>query len=162
VKLDAPVHYVGAGRRTVAGLIDASLVLGLVVALVVAALMAGVEIGDQVDAIIAGTGGGVWLWGFAALALAQALLWWLLGGTPGMLLMGCLVLDAKTGRRLSLPKSLLRCLGFWLCLAPLGLGLAWILRDPRHQGLHDKLAGSLVVGEDESLLSMEELSEMVN
>jgi len=33
----------------------------------------------------------------------------------------------------------------------------WILRDPRNQGLHDKLAGSVVVKEDESLMTLDEL-----
>ena len=44
-------------------------------------------------------------------------------------------------------------------VACLGAGVLWIIRDPRKQGLHDKLVGSLVVREDESLITLEELAE---
>jgi len=58
---------------------------------------------------------------------------------------------------LSLPRSLLRGTGLWLGLAGLGVGVLWIIWDPRHQGLHDKLAGSVVIREDESLMALDEL-----
>lgn len=161
----ATLHYVGAGRRSAAGLIDVALVLALVLAVALAVLIAGAGTGGGLDGTGSGTGtdrGDILLWLLVALPPAQVLLWWLLGGTPGMFLMGCLVLDANSARRLSLSRSLLRCLGFWLCVLALGLGFAWVVTDRRHQGLHDKLAGSVVVREDESSLSIEELAEKVN
>jgi uncharacterized RDD family membrane protein YckC len=37
----------------------------------------------------------------------------------------------------------------------------WSIWDRRHQGLHDKLAGSVVIKEDESLMALDELLESV-
>ncbi len=85
--------------------------------------------------------------------------WVRLGGTPGKLLMGCLVLDAVSGRRLGVARASLRCLGYLVSLLPLGLGFLWIAWAPRKQGFHDRLARTVVVLEDESRRCLEELEE---
>lgn len=41
--------------------------------------------------------------------------------------------------------GLVRTLGYLVCSVPVGLGFLWAARDPRHQGWHDKLAGTIVV-----------------
>ena len=162
MRLDANVQYVGFGRRLVAGLIDVILMLALGAAVVAPGLLAGAAWGREMDPsalswgsgseILAGTLLGVF-------TLGQVLLWFALKGTPGMLLMGCLVLDARNGRRLALGRCLLRGIGLWLGLLALGAGLLWIVTDPRRQGLHDKLARSVVVKEDEALMELDELAE---
>lgn len=83
--------------------------------------------------------------------------WMMLGGTPGKLLMGCELVDGRSGHRVSLGQALLRYLGYLLSALPLGLGFLWILWDRRKQGFHDKLAGTLVIREDERRLSLDEL-----
>jgi uncharacterized RDD family membrane protein YckC len=55
------------------------------------------------------------------------------------------VVDAKTGGPLSPGQSVLRYLGYFVALFPLGLGILWVAFDARKQGWHDKLAGTLVV-----------------
>ena len=155
---DAQVVYEGFWRRMLAGLTDLTLAAVVVVTLVLLAIAVGGSAPDA-PAIVADLAElpshAAWLVAF--ILSAQTLFWAFLAATPGMLLLGCQVLDAKSGRRLSLAKSFARALGLWLGLACLGVGVWWILRDPRRQGLHDKLVGSVVIKEDESLLALDEL-----
>ena len=139
------------------GVIDlalAAIVAGtlLLLGVVTGAGAPGASIADA--SRLAGSAG----WSLAMAVSAQTLLWTFLRGTPGMLLMGCQVLDARTGARLALARSLARAVALWLGLACLGVGVLWIIRDTRHRGLHDLLAGSVVVREDESLLTLDELA----
>jgi uncharacterized RDD family membrane protein YckC len=162
VKLDTCVTYEGFGRRLLAGLMDLALALVVVLALVLLRL-ASEESPPRASAVVEALSGlrisAPWI--FAMIFSAQTLFWTFLAGTPGMLLMGCLVLRAGSGRPLPLYRSLVRCVGLWLGLACLGAGVLWSIWDPRHQGLHDKLAGSVVVKEDESLMTLDELSSGV-
>ncbi len=93
-----------------------------------------------------------------ALALAGTACWTWMRGTPGQLIMGCRVVDARSGRRLPASRAALRCGGLAVSLLAAGLGLLWIAWDRRRQGWHDKMAGSLVVLEDESHLTLDELA----
>lgn len=158
MRLDAGVTYESFWRRMLAGLVD----LILAAILVVTLLLLGLALDKsppETSALVAGFDGlarhGAWL--LAMAVSAQALFWTFLSATPGMLLMGCQVVNGKSGGRLTLAGSLVRVVGLWLGLIPLGIGVLWILRDPRNQGLHDKLAGSVVVKEDESLMTLDEL-----
>lgn len=85
--------------------------------------------------------------------------WHYLAGTPGKLLLGCRVVDARRGRPPGWGRALLRYLGYFVSALPLGLGFLWILWDRRKQGFHDKIAGTVVVLEDESRRSLAELEE---
>jgi len=73
--------------------------------------------------------------------------WTRLGATPGKLLLDCRVVDAKTLLPLSGKKAMLRCLAYLASALPIYLGFVWIAFDKRKQGLHDKLAGTLVLHE---------------
>ena len=66
-------------------------------------------------------------------------------GTPGKLLLRCHVVDAQTLAPLTVTQSIVRYVGYFISLLPLGLGFLWIAFDPRKQGWHDKLAGSVVI-----------------
>ena len=160
MRLGAGVIYEGFGRRLLAGFIDLALMLVVVVTLVLLGL-AGDENPPRASALVADLSGlgSYALWLLGMIVSAQALFWTFLAATPGMLLLGCQVLRAGSGRHLSLPRSLVRCVGLWLGLVCLGVGVLWIIWDPRRQGLHDKLAGSVVIKEDESLMALDELLE---
>lgn len=80
-----------------------------------------------------------------------------LQGTPGLLLMDCRIVDARTGRRINLGQSLRRAMSLPLSVLPGLLGLFWIGWDRRRQAFHDKLAGTLVVRNDDALKSLREL-----
>lgn len=80
-------------------------------------------------------------------------------GTPGKLLMGCEIVNANTGEPLSIARAMLRYFAYLASALPLLLGFAWIAFDRRKQGLHDKIAGSLVIIADESRKSLQELEQ---
>jgi len=70
---------------------------------------------------------------------------WTLGGrTPGMALMGLRVLRAD-GRPVGFPTAVVRFLGYLLCFATFLLGFLLVLGSARRQGLHDRLARTVVV-----------------
>lgn len=71
-------------------------------------------------------------------------LWMMQGQTPGKVIMGLRVVRTD-GERLKLRNAILRFLGYWLSAALLFTGYLLVLIDNRRQGLHDKLAGTIVV-----------------
>ena len=159
---DARVTYEGFGRRLLAGFVDLALLLVAAVTLVLLGL-ASDENPPPASALVAELSAlrNHVPWLLATIFLAQTLFWTFLAATPGMLLIGCQVLRADKGGRLSLWQSLARGAGLWLGLACLGVGVLWSIWDPHHQGLHDKLVGSVVTKEDESLMALDELLESV-
>jgi uncharacterized RDD family membrane protein YckC len=158
MKVDAGAIYEGFRRRLLAGLLDLALALVTIVTLLLLWL-ATEESPPRASALVAGIvglGSSV-PWLLAVIFSAQTLFWTFLAATPGMLLLGCQVVRADDGRPLSLLRSLVRGVGLWLGLACLGAGVLWIIWEPRHRGLHDKLAGSVVIKEDESMMALDEL-----
>lgn len=87
--------------------------------------------------------------------------WVKLGATPGKLLMDCRVVDANTLEPLSWKKALLRCLAYLVSALPVYLGFVWIAVDKRKQGLHDKLARTLVLhqADDYANVSLSQIQE---
>ncbi|WP_028455850.1 RDD family protein [Chitinilyticum litopenaei] len=78
-------------------------------------------------------------------AVLTILFWLQLGATPGKMLLKLKVVDARTGQRLTLGKAILRYFGYFLSALLLGIGYFCVGWDKRKQGLHDKLAGTLVL-----------------
>ena len=95
--------------------------------------------------------------------LVTVALWVRFLGTPGKLLLNCQVVDADSFEPLTPRQALIRYLGYFVSLLPLGLGFLWIAWDKRKQGFHDKLANSVVLlnagieVDDESCKSLEQL-----
>lgn len=71
--------------------------------------------------------------------------WIRLGATPGKLLLDCRIVDARTLQPIGWKQALLRLFGYLISALPLYLGFFWIGWDKRKQGLHDKLAGTVVL-----------------
>lgn len=78
-------------------------------------------------------------------AIAVIAFWVARGATPGKMAISAQVVDARTGAKLSLGQSVGRYLGYYVSTIPLGLGLLWVGIDPKKQGWHDKLAGTVVI-----------------
>jgi len=77
---------------------------------------------------------------------AAAISFWLYKqATPGKMAISARVVDARTGNTLTLGQSVGRYLGYFVSTIPLGLGLIWVAFDPKKQGWHDKLAGTVVI-----------------
>lgn len=71
--------------------------------------------------------------------------WKFRSATPGKIWMGIMIVDAKTGEPATLAKLLLRLLGYVVCVITLFLGFLWMLIDRRNRGLHDLIAGTVVI-----------------
>ncbi len=108
------------------------------------------------------------VYGSADLLLTKALpflllilLWRRLGATPGKILLDCRVVDARTLENISTRSAFIRAAGYIISALPVYLGFLWIAFDKRKQGLHDKLAGTLVLHDpdDYANLSLQELME---
>lgn len=93
--------------------------------------------------------------------LLLILLWQRLGATPGKILLDCRVVDAKTLENISTRNAFIRAAGYIISALPVYLGFIWIAFDRRKQGLHDKLAGTLVLydPDDYANLSLQELMD---
>ena len=70
--------------------------------------------------------------------------WWLAGQTPGMRILG---IEVRTtgGTRVTPSRGIVRAAGMILAAIPLFAGYVPILLNERRQGLHDKLADTLVL-----------------
>ena len=78
-------------------------------------------------------------------AVLVIVFWVVARGTPGKLLCGLRVVDARNGESLDLLQAVIRYFGYFISTIPFFLGFLWIAWDARKQGFHDKLARSLVV-----------------
>lgn len=66
-------------------------------------------------------------------------------GTPGKMALRLKIVDANTGSKLSLGQAIGRYFAYIVAALPLLLGYIWVGIDKRKQGLHDKLAGTVVI-----------------
>jgi len=80
------------------------------------------------------------------LPFALTLTFWVVkGATPGKMIMGLIIVDARTLERASTTRLLVRYLSYFISMLPLFLGIFWVAFDKRKQGWHDKIAGTLVI-----------------
>lgn len=97
----------------------------------------------QKPSFIAGPWDFVINWIAPAVATVVFWRWW--DASPGKMALQLRVLDARTGRTMSTRQAIGRYFAYLASGIPLFLGFIWIGFDPRKQGWHDKLAGSVVV-----------------
>ncbi len=85
--------------------------------------------------------------------------WSLMSTSPGKLLMGCHIVDAKSLGPVSRQQAIIRLAGYFVSALPVYLGFAWAAVDKRKQALHDKLANTLVLyqSDDYAHQTIEEL-----
>lgn len=79
------------------------------------------------------------------LGLIFILFWIVKSATPGKMVLGCSIVDARTLGKASNMQNIIRYFGYFVSLIPLGLGFIWIGFDSRKQGWHDKLANTVVI-----------------
>jgi uncharacterized RDD family membrane protein YckC len=78
-------------------------------------------------------------------AVAIILFWAYRQATPGKMVIGAKIVDAKTLGKPSTGQLIGRYFSYYLSSIVLLLGFIWVGFDARKQGWHDKLAGTLVV-----------------
>lgn len=76
--------------------------------------------------------------------------WTVTGQTPGMRMMRVRV-HASDGRPPHVLRSIVRLVALVLCIIPIFLGFLPVALTERRRGLHDMLAGTVVVYDDEHL-----------
>ena len=136
------VPYAGIATRGIGLTIDVILAQGL--ALLTFGVLAAIQsLVSKVDfstaeKVIAAAG-----WAFIVSAYFVGF-WSFIGQTPGMQIMRIRVMDGHGGRP-NVLRSMLRGIGLILCIITLFLGFVPVLFDRRRRGLHDMLAGTVVV-----------------
>jgi uncharacterized RDD family membrane protein YckC len=90
-------------------------------------------------------GGGDFILTHVLPAIAIIIFWIYRSATPGKMAIRAKIVDAKTGRHPSKGQLIGRYFAYYISMLPLFLGFLWIAWDPRKQGWHDKLAGTVVV-----------------
>lgn len=139
-------EYVGFAKRLVAALIDVLILL--VVSVPVQLAIYGKEYFSYAQQ---GRFAGFWdvVIQVVLPAIAVVLLWKYRGATPGKMAISARIVDAQTGRTPATGKLVLRYFAYIVSVLPLFLGFIWIAIDRRKQGFHDKIAGTLVVYDDD-------------
>ena len=137
---DTQYEYAGFWLRVGAALIDTVLVSFLTIPLVRMIYgdddgMSGLMFRGTADILIS----------FVLPAAAVIAFWVARGATPGKMAISAQVVDARTGGKPSTGQAIGRYLGYYVSTIPFGLGLLWVGIDPKKQGWHDKLAGTVVI-----------------
>lgn len=77
--------------------------------------------------------------------VATILFWIYKSATPGKMALKVKIVDAKTGNKPTTQQSIIRYIGYYISLLPLGLGYLWVAWDSKKQAWHDKMAGTVVI-----------------
>ncbi|HZF25544.1 MAG TPA: RDD family protein [Steroidobacteraceae bacterium] len=77
--------------------------------------------------------------------IAIIVFWIYKSATPGKMLLHARIVDERTGGALTAGQSIGRYLGYYVSICTLFIGFLWVAFDPRKQGFHDKLAGTVVI-----------------
>lgn len=136
----AEMEYVGFWRRVGATIIDT--ILLMLITVPASMLVYGPDYFTQGQLLL---GPADLLINWLAPAIVVVWLWIARGQTPGKMAIGAKIVDAKTGQALTPGKAVLRYLGYFISLICLAIGYLWVGFDPRKQGWHDHIAGTVVI-----------------
>jgi uncharacterized RDD family membrane protein YckC len=134
------LEYVGFWPRLGASLIDT--VLGAMILYPILYALYGREYFASENLV---AGGGDFIMTHVLPAIAIIVFWVYKSATPGKMAIRAKIVDAKTGLPPSKGQLIGRYFAYYISTIPLCLGFLWIAWDPRKQGWHDKLAGTVVV-----------------
>jgi uncharacterized RDD family membrane protein YckC len=85
------------------------------------------------------------VWAGLSSPLYTIAFWAFFGATPGKMVLGLRIVQARTLGRVSLLRSILRYLAYFVSSFVFMLGFVWAAFDRRKQGWHDKIAGTAVI-----------------
>jgi uncharacterized RDD family membrane protein YckC len=140
----APLAYVGIVTRAIAFAVDAAVIqlVAIAVAGTFALILSVLSPPDKFDSVLIVVGSAayaLWLVGYFVV------FWSATGQTPGNRLLQIRVCRAVAGTAPSAGAALLRFAGLVVAALPLFAGFLPILLDDRRRGLHDMIAGTVVV-----------------
>jgi len=140
-------RYVGSWKRLAASIIDIIILVAIIAPIEIAIFGRGYLVLAMQGKTLA-----VDIWVQLILPLVAAiLLWRYRSATPGLMLMSARIVDAATLAPASMRKLVIRAvvlLVMWIVIIPL-VGVLWIAFDKRKQGWHDKLAGTVVIQDED-------------
>ena len=139
---DEDFEYVGFWARFGAAIID-SIIMMIFIMPALFSIYGWAYLTDDDKPFIAGPAD--FLLSYVLPAVATILFWLYKQGTPGKMAVSARVVDAKTGTTLTVVQSIGRYLAYYVSMLPLFLGFIGVGFDPRKQGWHDKLAGTVVI-----------------
>jgi uncharacterized RDD family membrane protein YckC len=142
-ELSTPQAYVGLVTRALAFGIDAALInaVAIVTTAVVTLTFSVVTVPEEVETVATAAGAVLYvLWSVGYFVT----FWSTTGQTPGSRVLRIRV-RAASGGTLRPRRALLRFAGLTLAALPLFAGFLLILVDDRRRGLHDRLAGTVVI-----------------
>jgi uncharacterized RDD family membrane protein YckC len=134
------LEYVGFWPRVGAALIDTLLLLAVCMPLVTLVYGKSYWLSSKVI-----QGPADFLINWLLPAIAVVLFWIYRQATPGKIAISARIVDAATGEKPSTRQLIGRYAGYYVAMLPLMVGILWVAFDPRKQGWHDKLAGTVVV-----------------
>ena len=137
---DEEFEYVGFWPRLGATIIDSVLLAMIIYPLLYVIYGKQYFAGEQFI-----SGGGDFIVSYVLPAIAIIAFWVYKSATPGKMAIRATIVDAKTGLQPSKGQLIGRYLSYYISTIPLFLGFLWIAWDPKKQGWHDKLAGTVVV-----------------
>lgn len=80
--------------------------------------------------------------------MLTGLMWAVWGTSPGKRALHLQIVDADTGRPMTVRQAGLRTLGYLLTFATCGAGFLWVMFNDRKQMLHDRIANTTVVEQE--------------
>jgi uncharacterized RDD family membrane protein YckC len=134
------VEYVGFWARVGASIIDT--ILTMLILVPVLTLIYGRHYWSSTAWI---QGPADFLLNWVLPAVAVVLFWIYREATPGKIAISARIVDAKTGSHPTTMQFIGRYLGYYVSIFGLMIGFVWVAFDPRKQGWHDKLAGTVVI-----------------
>ena len=140
----AEPEYVGFWKRVLASLVDTLIIVTVFIPLALAIYGTQyMRLHDEGRTVLFDI-----LVQFALPALAVIVFWRYRGATPGKMLISAKIVDAKTLGAPSTGKLVGRYFAY-IVSSIFMLGFIWIAFDKRKQGWHDKLAGTVVIRDEE-------------
>jgi uncharacterized RDD family membrane protein YckC len=139
----AKMRYVGFWARVGAALIDTILVCVIIFPLL--HVVYGPEYWTTA-ALLRGPADFLISWVLPIIAVL--IFWFTRQATPGKMAISAKIVDADTGEKPSTGQFIGRYFAYFVATIPFGIGLLWVAFDPRKQGWHDKLAGTVVIERD--------------
>jgi uncharacterized RDD family membrane protein YckC len=135
-------EYVGFWSRFGAALIDTVLICVIIGPILTKIYGIDYWIGTDSD-LIKGPADFLLAWIFPLIAVI--IFWIAKQTTPGKMFISARIVDAETGEAPSTHQFIIRYIGYYVAMTPLLLGIFWVGFDPRKQGWHDKMAGTIVI-----------------
>lgn len=155
--LKKPINYVGFGWRMISQVIDIA-VIGIILSPLMnlfnnlyysdevieimqnPELQAGLEMSYALEIMLP-----IMAFQVIVMALYLIIFWSIWGATPGKMLLSFKIVDEKTGNNLTVIQSIKRLIGYFIALLPFGIGFIAIHYSKNKRGIHDIVAGTVVI-----------------